>query len=72
MCCWSITGWLDGKVRRTALNFDPPPDRLKTDAAVYNLRLDPGPTRPIFVAVSCDRRCAHATAYTGSLLVLRL
>ena len=28
---------LDGKVRRTALNFDPPPARLTTGAAVYDL-----------------------------------
>jgi glycogen debranching enzyme len=46
---------LDGKVRRTALNFDPPPNELSTKAAVYHLRLKPGERRPVFVAVSCDR-----------------
>ncbi len=46
---------LDAKVRRTALTFDPPPDRLTAGAAVYDLRLAPGETRPLFLAVSCDR-----------------
>ncbi len=46
---------LDARVRRTALTFDPPPDRLTTDAAVYDLHLAPGEMRPLFLAVSCDR-----------------
>jgi glycogen debranching enzyme len=46
---------LDGKARRTALAFDPRPDRLTTGSAVYNLHLDPGETRPLFLTVSCDR-----------------
>ena len=33
---------LDRKTRRTALNFDPPPDRLTTGAAVYDLHLAAG------------------------------
>lgn len=45
---------LDAKLRRTALIFDPPPRRLAIDSAAYDLRLDPGETRPIFLAVSCD------------------
>src|SRR5258708_23807671 len=45
---------LDNKVRRTALTFDPPPNRLTTSAAVYELHLEAGETRPLFVAVSCD------------------
>jgi glycogen debranching enzyme len=44
---------LDGKVRRTALYFDPVPDRLTTDIAVYDLHLLPRETLPIFLAVSC-------------------
>src|ERR1700685_40234 len=46
---------LDAKMRRTALNFDPPPDRLTTAAAGYDLHLAPGETRPLFLAVSCDQ-----------------
>ena len=33
---------LDGKLRRTTLTFDPPPDRLATDERPYDLRLAPG------------------------------
>ncbi len=46
---------LDAKIRRTALNFDPRPDQLATDTAVYDLHLAPGEMRPIFLAVSCER-----------------
>ena len=46
---------LDKKERHTALEFDPPPDQLKTDAAVYDLHLEPGGTQPLFLAVSCNR-----------------
>ncbi len=45
---------LDGQVRRTALNFDPPPDELTTSSAIYELHLKPGEMRPLFIAVSCD------------------
>jgi glycogen debranching enzyme len=45
---------LDGKLRRTTLTFDPAPDRLATSAAVYNLRLEPGEARPIFLAAGCN------------------
>jgi len=46
---------LDGKERHTALEFDPPPDRLKTGAAVYDLQLKPGDVTPLFLAASCNR-----------------
>jgi glycogen debranching enzyme len=45
---------LDAKLRRTTLTFDPPPERLSTASALYNVRLDPGETKRIFLAVSCD------------------
>jgi glycogen debranching enzyme len=45
---------LDAKLRRTMLTFDPPPQRLTLESAAYDLHLDPGETRPIFLAVSCD------------------
>jgi glycogen debranching enzyme len=45
---------LDAKVRRTVLSFDPRPDRLTANIAVYDLHLPPGGVRPLFVAVGCD------------------
>jgi glycogen debranching enzyme len=45
---------LDDKVRRTMLTFDPPPDRLSTGSATYDLCLEPGETRPIFLTANCD------------------
>src|SRR5271154_5441436 len=62
---------LDAKVRRTALHFDPPPDRLTTDAAVYNLHLAPGELRPVFVAVSCDRTDSPPLPFLRGMLAAR-
>jgi glycogen debranching enzyme len=62
---------LDGKVRRTALNFDPPPDRLATDSAVYELRLKPGEMRPLFLAVSCDRTDMPPLPFLRGLIAAR-
>jgi glycogen debranching enzyme len=45
---------LDDKLRRTTLTFDPPPDRLTTNVAIYDLRLKPGETRPLFLAAGCN------------------
>ena len=46
---------LDDKLRRTTLTFDPPPDKLATNAAVYNIRLAPGKACPIFLAAGCNQ-----------------
>src|SRR5579863_4740476 len=62
---------LDGKVRRTALNFDPPTDRLTTDTAVYELHLEPGEMRPLFVAVSCERTDTLPLPFLRSLIAAR-
>ena len=53
---------LDNKVRRTTLTFDPPPNRLTTSAAVYELHLEAGETQPLFLAVSCDAADTRAAA----------
>src|SRR5215831_19902825 len=45
---------LDGKTRETALTFDPVPDQLKTDAAVYQLHLPPGEAQPLFLSISSN------------------
>src|SRR5690349_10614334 len=62
---------LDGKARQTTLDFDPAPDRLKTDAAVYHLHLGPGETRPLFLAVSCNRSGARPLPFMRGLLTAR-
>jgi glycogen debranching enzyme len=62
---------LDAKTRRTALNFDPPPDRLSTSSAVYDLHLKPGEMRPIFLAVSCDRTDSLPLPFLRGLLASR-
>jgi glycogen debranching enzyme len=62
---------LDGKVRRTALNFDPPPDRLTTETAVYELHLKPGEMRPLFLAVSCDRTDSLPLPFLRGLIAAR-
>ncbi len=45
---------LDGKVRETALTFDPQPDELTTTTARYTLMLPPSAPWRQFVTVSCD------------------
>src|ERR1700730_2891382 len=62
---------LDNKVRRTTLTFDPPPNRLTTSAAVYELHLEPGETRPLFLAVSCDAADARPRPFIGSFIAAR-
>ena len=56
---------LDGKLRRTTLTFDPPPDRLATNGAIYELRLAPGETRPIFLAAGCNEADAASGAVSA-------
>ena len=62
---------LDAKERRTALNFDPPPDRLTTNSAVYELHLEPGEMRPIFLAASCDQTDARPLPFRRGLIAAR-
>jgi glycogen debranching enzyme len=66
-----IYNGLDGKVRRTALDFDPPPDELAVGSAVYRLRLKPGEMRPLFVAVSCERTESKPLPFLRGLLAAR-
>jgi glycogen debranching enzyme len=62
---------LDGKVRRTVLTFDPPPDKLTTSAAAYNLHLDAGEMRPLFLAVSCDPTAPQPVPFLRGLIASR-
>src|ERR1700758_3394482 len=45
---------LDDKLRRTTLTFDPAPNKLATNGALYELRLEPGASHPIFLAAGCN------------------
>jgi glycogen debranching enzyme len=62
---------LDGKTRQTALDFDPAPDQLKTDAAVYSLHLAPGEMRPLFLAISCNRADSRPLPFMRGLITAR-
>jgi glycogen debranching enzyme len=62
---------LDGKSRQTALDFDPAPDQLKTDAAVYHLHLEPGEMRPLFLAISCNRGDSRPLPFMRGLITAR-
>jgi glycogen debranching enzyme len=62
---------LDAKVRRTVLTFDPPPDRLTTSGAIYDMRLAPGEIQPLFVAVSCDPGEARPLPFLRGLIKAR-
>jgi glycogen debranching enzyme len=62
---------LDAKLRRTTLTFDPPPHRLAMDSAIYDLRLDPGETQPIFAAVSCDVAQPRPLPFLRGLIAAR-
>jgi len=63
---------LDGKVRRTALTFDPPPTELGESKATYRLDLAPGEMCPIFLAVSCNAPPEQRPVpFLGGLLAAR-
>jgi glycogen debranching enzyme len=62
---------LDAKLRRTTLTFDPPPQHLAMDSAVYDLRLDSGAAHPIFAAASCDVAQARPPPFLNGLIAAR-
>jgi glycogen debranching enzyme len=62
---------LDGKTRRTALTFDPKPDRLTTNSAVYELNLAAGEMQPLFLAVSCDPAEPRPQPFMRGLIAAR-
>src|SRR6202166_3702564 len=49
---------LDGKPRSTALQFDPRPTRLATNAATFHLDLAPQQATALFVSVACNKSAA--------------
>jgi glycogen debranching enzyme len=62
---------LDRKTRRTALTFDPPPERLTTNTAVYHLHLPPGAMQPLFLTVSCDAAEPRPLPFMRGLIAAR-
>jgi glycogen debranching enzyme len=62
---------LDGKLRRTTLTFDPPPDRLAAGSAVYDLRLAPGEAYPIFLTAECNEAEPRPAPFLRALLGAR-
>ncbi len=62
---------LDNKLRRTALTFDPPPDRLTPNAAVYRIALAPGQMRPLFLTASCDQTQARPLPFLRGMIASR-
>jgi glycogen debranching enzyme len=62
---------LDAKVRRTTLIFDPPPDRLTVDAAIYKLHLSPGESLPLFLAATCDQAHARPQPFLRGMIASR-
>jgi len=49
---------LDGKLRSTALQFDPRPTRLAVNAATFHLDLAPQQASSLFVSVACNKPAA--------------
>jgi glycogen debranching enzyme len=62
---------LDNKVRRTGLTFEPPPARLTTGAAVYDVEIEPGATQSLFLAVSCDAVAERPLPFMGGFIAAR-
>jgi glycogen debranching enzyme len=62
---------LDNKLRRTTLTLDPPPERLSTASALYNVQLNPGEMKRIFLAVSCDAAQPRPTPFLRGLIAAR-
>ncbi|WP_427911718.1 glycogen debranching N-terminal domain-containing protein [Ramlibacter sp. MMS24-I3-19] len=46
---------LDGATRRTRLHFDPAPDALQPRSAAYDIALEPGEERHLYITVTCER-----------------
>lgn len=66
----SYTG-LDGLERTTRLGFDPPPSTLTAAAATYQLELDPGESRTLFLEVNCQREPAIPIGHRSYFFALR-
>jgi glycogen debranching enzyme len=45
---------LDGKVRKTRIGFDPPPQQLSSSRADYRLRLEPKEDTHLYLGITCE------------------
>ncbi|MBY2989170.1 amylo-alpha-1,6-glucosidase [Rhizobium leguminosarum] len=62
---------LDDRKRSTRLSFDPTPDRLAGDLAVYDLHLAPHEIRSLFVEIGCDEDEARAPNHLSFFFAFR-
>jgi glycogen debranching enzyme len=62
---------LDDTLRRTTLTFDPPPAKLSTNVASFDLELAPGEACPIFVAVGCNQAEPRPVPFLRALIRAR-
>jgi glycogen debranching enzyme len=62
---------LDDKLRRTTLTFDPAPNKLATNGALYELRLEPGKSHPIFLAAGCNTTENRPVPFLRALIKAR-
>ncbi len=62
---------LDDTLRRTTLTFDPAPNKLATNGALYELRLEAGASHPIFLAAGCNTPENHPVPFLGALVKAR-
>ncbi|MCW2285335.1 glycogen debranching enzyme [Rhodoblastus acidophilus] len=47
---------LDGRTRRTVLQFEPRPSELSGERALYRIALGPGETLGLYIEISCEAR----------------
>ncbi|TNW39862.1 amylo-alpha-1,6-glucosidase, partial [Acinetobacter baumannii] len=45
---------LDKRRRRTRLRFEPAPDQISAEVALFDIALEPGELKPLFIEVRCD------------------
>lgn len=62
---------LDERKRSTSLSFNPWPDEIRNDAAIYDLRLEPHETRSLFIEIACDQTTADRPSHRSFFLALR-
>jgi glycogen debranching enzyme len=62
---------LDERKRSTSLTFNPWPDGIRNDGAVYDLRLDPHETRSLFIEIACDQTVATRPTHRSFFLAMR-
>ncbi|MBB3386597.1 MULTISPECIES: amylo-alpha-1,6-glucosidase [unclassified Rhizobium] len=62
---------LDERKRSTSLTFNPWPDEIRNDGAVYDLRLEPHETRSLFIEIACDQAAVDRPSHRSFFLAMR-